>query len=472
MHGANRNFDFTCDILVKSVEIVSPANSMKNRNLILASCLLSVLVAFPSWVNAQVDAQSWVVDHSDRLSESDLRSIDDLCESINRDHHFEIFVELVESTNGVDSKKFALDLFQEKGVGDRFLDGGILIMVSVQDRRIEILLGDQIDSNRNVDRVQKIIDQDVIPEFRKGRLGRGVAKAVKRCAIKIFEINDINLNVLDAEPPIKETSSGGSVLAENPQLPTTGWENAHTRPSGLTTSLAPGDRTESGTSNHDPLTSSGSTKTDSSFSTPGTPESEVRKRQRNSIWLMFLITGGTLGIGGMTLIGGRWFLRNRMRACPKCQSEMVKLDENQEDEFLEPPERLEDELGSVRYDVWGCMNCADVIKVRYGVLFSRYSSCPQCQRKTKVEISQTVVNATQYSEGVVEVTESCANCSYHYQYSYRTPRLVPDDSSKRRRRGSRHRSGSRSTSRGRTSSRIGRRGSGGRTSGRGGSGSW
>jgi uncharacterized protein len=57
--------------------------------------------------------------------------------------------------------------------------------------------------------------------------------------------------------------------------------------------------------------------------------------------------------------------------------------------------------------------------------FSGYSRCERCQRLTSKSTSQTLVGATQYSEGLVEVTTRCANCGAHDIRRHSTPRLPP-----------------------------------------------
>ena len=182
---------------------------------------------------------------------------------------------------------------------------------------------------------------------------------------------------------------------------------------------------------------------------------------------------GVLGLGG--LVWFRHFNRYRPRPCLVCGSKTVLLTEEQDDEFLDPPERLEERLGSVDYDVWACLHCDEVCKIRYGKWFTRYSQCPQCRYRTRSKITRTIVQATTTHGGRVRVDEDCENCPYHHTYSYSTPRLPKPSSSSSGSKGG----WSSGTSFGSGSSRSSRgsfggggRFGGGRSAGRGASGRW
>ncbi len=150
-------------------------------------------------------------------------------------------------------------------------------------------------------------------------------------------------------------------------------------------------------------------------------------QRRRSLLPWFL---GTLGLGGLVLvIGGRYWIRYRPRECEVCNDGRVMLDEVKDDEFLDPPERLEERIGSVDYDVWACLTCEEVLKIRYGKFWTRYSFCPQCEYATRSKITRTLIQATTSHGGKVLVEESCCNCDYYDRHTYYTPRVVKSSSS-------------------------------------------
>lgn len=150
------------------------------------------------------------------------------------------------------------------------------------------------------------------------------------------------------------------------------------------------------------------------------------RRQKNMIpWIL-----GAFGLGGLSLvIGGRYWIRYRPRECEACNDRRVLLDEVQDDEFLDPPERIEEQIGSVDYDVWACLTCEEVLKIRYGKFWTRFSFCPQCEYATRSKISRTLIHATTSHGGKVLVEERCRNCDYYDRHTYSTPRVRKSSSS-------------------------------------------
>ncbi len=158
------------------------------------------------------------------------------------------------------------------------------------------------------------------------------------------------------------------------------------------------------------------------------PRGPRRERRGPVTWWPWL-AGGGLVVGTGFLFAGRYYARYRPRICQKCQLEMVLLKEEDDDQFLEPGEQLEEHLGSVDYDVWACLQCDDVLRLRYGRWFTRYSHCPECGYVTVHKIEKTLVAATYTHGGKVRVIEDCKHCSFIRRYTYRTPKKVKTSSS-------------------------------------------
>jgi uncharacterized membrane protein YgcG len=195
---------------------------------------------------------------------------------------------------------------------------------------------------------------------------------------------------------------------------------------------------------------------------PPRPMSDVVREafERFAAWLW----GGLVAL----VVGGVWWLRrwlrNRPRVCETCHQPRERLAEDEDDVHLSEGQRAEEGLKSVDYDVWYCGRCDDTLVLDYSAFFSGYGKCQSCSFKTATSSSTTIQHATEYTHGLVRVTERCSHCSHVHSYERLTAKLQPRRSSS----SSRSSSWSSSSSSSRSSGGFG----GGRSSGGGSSGSW
>jgi len=348
-------------------------------------------------------AKAWMVDTTGTISEEAIAHINTLCEEVHQKVNKEIAVVVISSTSGQDQLAFGTDLFNlwgvgKTGYGTTFREDGILFLAAINDRRAAIALGNGIDDDGDVRNAQQIIDDVVIPLFAEGDPHSAMYEGTRACATRLLAVADLD------SPVTLPSVAGREAVRAN-----------------------------------------------------------VRQQQRRGFWSWFPWILGFAGIGGIfSLIGGRYYLRYRARTCPHCSAKMVLLCEEKDDEHLADPEVIEEQLGSVNYDVWACRECDQVLKIRYGKLFTRYSKCPKCWYITVYRIEGTVIAASYSHGGKVRVNEECKACHYHRTYYYHTPKKVRPSSSSS--------SGGWSSGGGggRSSSGFG----GGSSSGRGASGGW
>lgn len=123
-------------------------------------------------------------------------------------------------------------------------------------------------------------------------------------------------------------------------------------------------------------------------------------------------------------------LRSAPRTCSKCSKEMSRLDEAKDDVYLQKGQVMEENLGSVDYDVWFCRNCENTSVESYDAIFTSYEKCGKCSYKTAhVTGSRTVTSPTYTSTGTGSRDHQCKNCGHAWTTSYTIPMLVRSSSS-------------------------------------------
>lgn len=154
--------------------------------------------------------------------------------------------------------------------------------------------------------------------------------------------------------------------------------------------------------------------------------------------------------------------RNHPRKCKQCHSDLYKLTEKTEDEYLTEGMQLEETLRSVDYDVWKCRQCQSIEVWHYLNNSSNYEPCPKCKTIAYCFTSRrTLVAATYSSSGSGEDIHTCKFCGFIKRSTYTIARLTRSTSS----------TSSNSSSFGSSSSSGGSWG-GGRSGGGGASSSW
>ncbi len=123
----------------------------------------------------------------------------------------------------------------------------------------------------------------------------------------------------------------------------------------------------------------------------------------------------------------RW-RRNKPRKCPKCGQLMQRLDERADDARLDAGQRVEESVRSVDYDVWVC-RCGEALVVPYRKLFSLYTDCRECRRRTAKHSYQQLVPATTVSAGVGEKRFTCKHCKARWTETVVIPRITQSSSS-------------------------------------------
>ena len=117
----------------------------------------------------------WVTDMADILSDETEAKINGTISQLEAKNGTEIAVVTVpETTPAASPKAFTTALFNDWGIGKKGEDNGVLLLVSVGDRRIEIETGYGIEPILPDRNVSQIIETRIVPKFKAGNMDGGV----------------------------------------------------------------------------------------------------------------------------------------------------------------------------------------------------------------------------------------------------------------------------------------------------------
>lgn len=318
----------------------------------------------------------WVVDLTGTLPPAAVGELNRIGDRVKHELGAEMAVVVVSDTSGAPSRAFAVDLFNRWGIGHSGTDNGLLVFVAIDDRVAEIVLGDGIDSAEGQRASEEIMDQTMVPQFRRGAPSRAIVDGARECAERILGLSGT------AAAPL---SVRGKPPSGTPR-----------------TTAPPARRVEA---------------------LPG-----VRSAAPVGRW-WWLPAGVVIANCVAALAAVALWLVRRSKRCPGCGAAMALLDEVRDDDHLTEVEQVEERIGSVDYRVWWCAACRRVETRRHSRWFSSYKPCPGCAARTLRSSETTLEEPTQHSGGLARIDEVCVHCGHSSSREYRTPSLPDSDNS-------------------------------------------
>jgi len=365
-------------------------------------------------------ANGYVCDPADIITANEEQIINQMLWELEQKSTAQIAVVMLPSIGTEVPKSFAVDLFEEWGIGQAETDNGLLILTVMDQRRTEFEVGYGLEPILTDAVCLRIGTDEIVPFFKQGRFGTGIVSALTR----VNQFLD-NPDVID------------EVYAHN-----------------------------IGTSNH----SSGRMVWQGflivylifcSFIggvfflvvllTDNAKDDFKDKYDRIKMYkfgcMSFLMPFPFLLIN--RYINKRLYTYRYGPRFSKLNNKPLSLLSNYDEiDFLKEGQLIEEEIQSVDYDVWVTEDKSDILILNYkGKKKNRYINCYECNYQTARKIrSKVVKRATYSSSGTREDTYECKNCNYTYKKKRTIPKKTYSSSSSSSGSGSSFSSGSSSSS--------------------------
>ncbi len=143
--------------------------------------LFSIVFIFSSFVFSKVDLKpsGFINDYAGILKQSEKQNLETYLEKIEKETTNEIAVVILKSLEGRNLEEFSNELFNTWGIGKKGKDNGVLILISLTERKIRIEVGYGLEPYLTDATCGRIIRRVMAPEFRKGNYYWGIKKAVE-----------------------------------------------------------------------------------------------------------------------------------------------------------------------------------------------------------------------------------------------------------------------------------------------------
>ncbi len=147
--------------------------------------------------NPRQTERGWVVDMAGVLSAAQKARLNRLISTLERETGAEVAVVILRRVQGATPKEYATELFNKWGVGKRDADNGVLMLIALGDRRVEIETGYGMEAIIPDSAAGEILDTVVVPRFRKGDIAGGVIAGVEAIAERVRKAQSLGAY----EPP-------------------------------------------------------------------------------------------------------------------------------------------------------------------------------------------------------------------------------------------------------------------------------
>ena len=342
----------------------------------------------------------YVTDGVGVFSPEGLAKADAMLGSMWSETSAEPIVVIVDNLDGQDVNDYATALFDRWGIGKKDKDNGLLVLISVGDRRGAIRTGYGVEGVLPDAIAAGIIRNDMAPHFREGDYEGGVLAALG------------TINTVLTDPAARE------------ELMSRYGNNAGARGNG-----------------------------DSNFfatylmlciaagvvmfvvvvmvwlsSRKLTTAQAYAKLQ--AIKLPCLVaTVAALGVPVLAYLLLVVLMRNvrlHKRLCPHCHTRMGRVDEDNDNNYLTRAQDAEERLDSVDYDVWLCPTCGETDIIPYVNPKKNYTVCSNCGARACTLVNhRTVIPPSTVREGRGVEEYCCLNCHARTQRPFSIPKVVP-----------------------------------------------
>ena len=142
--------------------------------------------------------QGFVNDFAYLLSEDATVEIENFLAALEEDTSAEVAVVIVESLEEYTIEEYAVNLFQDWGIGKKDKDNGVLFLIAYEESEVRIEVGYGMEGVITDGRAGRILDREVIPYFRDGDYESGIINGV--IAIEGYIRDGTALSIVEENP--------------------------------------------------------------------------------------------------------------------------------------------------------------------------------------------------------------------------------------------------------------------------------
>ena len=138
----------------------------------------------------------YVSDYARILSPAQNNLLTNLIGELERKTSAEVAVVTIDTLAGISIEEYAVNLFEQWGIGKKGEDNGILLLVAMKERKVRIEVGYGLEGTITDGTAGKIIHEKIVPSFKNGDYEEGLFNATITIANLIAKSYGVELSFL------------------------------------------------------------------------------------------------------------------------------------------------------------------------------------------------------------------------------------------------------------------------------------
>lgn len=180
---------------------------MKKHILSVLICLFFSVIGFAA-INYP-NPIGFVNDYAGILSAQEKQELEANSRALKDKTGAELAFAIVRSVAPLDSKTYAVELFEKWKIGQKGKDNGVLVLLAMDEKRIEIEVGYGLEGALPDAYAGQILDTYAVPSFKQGKFGQGLVEVSKALSAKI-QGEEVAIN--EPNKKIKAQDLDGSII--------------------------------------------------------------------------------------------------------------------------------------------------------------------------------------------------------------------------------------------------------------------
>jgi uncharacterized protein len=157
-----------------------------------------------------------VNDFANVIDPESARTLDALIRSLQRATGDVVAVATVDTFKPYATiEEYAVEMFENggRGIGEKGRDNGLLVVVAVDDRRVRVEVGYELEQFITDGFAGQVRDEELAPQFRQGNYGAGLVAGVQRLVGRIAQGRNVSLQDVPqpSQTSRRRRSNGGGI---------------------------------------------------------------------------------------------------------------------------------------------------------------------------------------------------------------------------------------------------------------------